>query len=57
LEAQIEVLKTDLASDEMELKRMIDTETAYLTQLEIDENEMGRGRGNDGTTVKKRKSK
>lgn len=57
LEAQIAVLKTDLTSDEMELERMIETEAAYLAQLEIDENEMRRSREDDGAPVKKRKSK
>ncbi|MHA6687250.1 circadian clock protein KaiC [Mesorhizobium sp. A556] len=57
LEAQIELLKTDLTSDEMELERMIETETAYLAQLDIDESEMRRSRKDDGAPVKKRKSK
>lgn len=40
LEAQIEVLKTDLRSDEIELERMIEAETSYLAQVETDERAM-----------------
>ena len=57
LEAQIEVLKTDVRSDEIELERMIETEAAYLRQLEIDENEMRHSRKGDSVVMKKRKSK
>jgi circadian clock protein KaiC len=57
LEAQIEVLKTDLRSDEMELERMIETEAAYLAQLDIDENELRDSRTGDSASRKKRKPK
>jgi circadian clock protein KaiC len=40
LEAQIEVLKTDLRSDELELERLIAAETAHLKQAKADESEM-----------------
>src|SRR3546814_12354035 len=40
LEAQIEVLRTDLRSDELELERLIAAETAHLKQAIVDEGEM-----------------
>lgn len=48
LEAQIEVLKTDLQSDELELERLIDAESTYLAQIKIDESEMRVSRQGDG---------
>ncbi len=57
LEAQIEVLKTDLRSDEMELERMIETEAAYLLQLQVDENEMRRSRSDSSAANDERESK
>lgn len=48
LEAQIEVLQTDLRSDELELERMIETEAAYLAQLQADENAMRSSRKDSG---------
>lgn len=40
LEAEIEVLRTDLRSDEIELGRSLEAETAYLAQIKIDEGDM-----------------
>lgn len=47
LEAQIEVLRTELQSDEIELERLIAGETAYLEQVRIDEGEMRASRKSD----------
>ncbi len=44
LEAQIEVLQADMAADEIELKRLIDTEAAYLDQANADTDEASTGR-------------
>jgi circadian clock protein KaiC len=40
LEAQIEVLKTDLQSDEIEIERLIAVESIRLEQAKVDENDM-----------------
>jgi circadian clock protein KaiC len=48
LESQIEVLKTDLRSDEIELEHLIEAEAAYLTQIKIDEGEMRVSRKGSG---------
>ena len=44
LEAQIEVLRADMAADEIELKRLMDNETAYLKQTAADEGAALEGR-------------
>jgi len=44
LEAQIEVLRADLAADEIELKRLMDNETAYVKQAAADEGAALEGR-------------
>lgn len=44
LEAQIEVLRAEMAADEIEIKRLIDTEAAYLTQAKLDQDAAESGR-------------
>jgi circadian clock protein KaiC len=44
LEAQIEVLRADMAADEIELKRLIDTEATYLRQARADSDSAETGR-------------
>ncbi len=39
LEAQIEALRAEMAAEELELKRLIDSESAYLRQAKLDEDE------------------
>jgi circadian clock protein KaiC len=39
LEAQIEALRAEMAAEELELKRLIDSESAYLRQARLDEDE------------------
>ena len=46
-EAQIEALHADLRADEIELRSIIDQETAYLAQAKSDTAEMAAGRGAD----------
>ncbi|MDN5926575.1 MAG: circadian clock protein KaiC [Hyphomicrobiales bacterium] len=57
LEAQIEMLKTDLRSDEMELERMIETEATYLAQLQSDERELRRSRKDSHASKDEREPK
>ena len=44
LEAQIEVLRADMAADEIELKRLMDNETAYVKQAAANEGAALEGR-------------
>jgi len=48
-EAQIAALQAELRADEIELKSVIDTETAYLAQAESDEAAMAAGRRTGST--------
>ncbi len=44
-EAQIDALNAELQADEIELKSIVDQETAYLDQIDRDEKAMAAGRG------------
>lgn len=46
-EAQIEALQAEMAADEVELKSLVDEESAYLAQAKLDAEAMAAGRTNE----------